>query len=74
MEVDKSSDGTYFLVIHSDSRNLGKQVAEIYQNLAVDLHKGKEDYFRQKDYLHDVEICQQFAKRNRAEMGTIFDF
>jgi hypothetical protein len=34
------------------------------------LHKGKEDYFRQKDYLHDVEICQQFVKRNRAEMGT----
>jgi hypothetical protein len=45
------------------SQNLGKQVAEIYQNLAVDLHKGK------KDYLHDVEICQQFVKRNRAEMG-----
>ena len=70
IEVDKSSDGTYFLVIHSSSRNLGKQVAEIYQNLAVDLHKGKEDYFRQKDYLHDVEICQQFVKRNRAEMGA----
>jgi len=34
------------------------------------LHKGKEDYFRQKDYLLDVEICQQFVKRNRAEMGT----
>ena len=23
-----------------------------------------------EDYLHDVEICQQFVKRNRAEMGA----
>lgn len=38
IEVDQSSDGTYYLVIHSGSRNLGKQVAEIYQQLAIDLH------------------------------------
>ena len=37
------------------------------------MHKGKEDYFRQKDYLHDVEICQQFVRRNRAEMGTLYN-
>ena len=46
IEIDKAADGTYYLVIHSGSRNLGKQVAEIYQQLAVDLHAGKiEDYF-----------------------------
>lgn len=38
-----------YLVIHSGSRNLGKQVAEIYQKLAVDLCSGKEDYFIKKD-------------------------
>lgn len=110
IEVDQAQDGTKYLVIHTGSRNLGKQVAEIYQQLAIDLNKGKETYFKQReeiirtfkeqgrrneiqaeldkiawvkreatipedlchlygsyfeDYLHDVEICQQFAKRNR---------
>ena len=34
IEADRASDGTLYLVIHSGSRNLGKQVAEIYQQLA----------------------------------------
>lgn len=49
IEVDRAKDGTNYLVIHSGSRNLGKQVAEIYQQLAIDLNKGKEDYFIQRD-------------------------
>lgn len=40
-----------YLVIHSGSRNLGKQVAEFYQRLAVDLCSGKEEYFIKKDEL-----------------------
>ena len=118
IEADRASDGTLYLVIHSGSRNLGKQVAEIYQQLAVDLHMGKEDYFRARDeiirtykaagrraeiegalrtlkrnfvthallvptdlcwlygsfmadYLHDVEICQRFARQNREKMAEI---
>lgn len=118
IEVDASADGTKYLVIHSGSRNLGKQVAEYYQSLAVDLNLGKEDYFIQRDeliktykeqnrrgeiqtalkemakaweakeptvpadlcwvygtffdnYIHDVEICQRFAKRNREKMAEI---
>lgn len=51
IEIDKSNDGTQYLIIHSGSRNLGKQVAEHYQRLAIDLHKGKEDYFKKKDNL-----------------------
>lgn len=35
IEVDKDSADNYYLVIHSGSRNLGKQVAEHYQNLAI---------------------------------------
>lgn len=49
IEVDRSKDGTNYLVIHTGSRNLGKQVAEIYQQLAIDLNKGKEKYFVQRD-------------------------
>ena len=116
VEIDVAGDGTKYLVIHSGSRNLGKQVAEIYQKLAVDLNRGKEEYFQQRDeiirtykeqgrrkeiqaalkalywtekeptipadlcflygtyledYLHDVEICQAFAKRNREVMAEI---
>ena len=35
IELNKDSDDALWLVIHSGSRNLGKQVAEWYQNLAV---------------------------------------
>lgn len=118
IEVDKATDGTFYLVIHSGSRNLGKQVAEIYQQLAIDIHAGKEDYYIRReqiistfksegrrseiqtalkelekeytakepdvpedlcwlygsfleDYLHDVEICQCFARRSRERMAEI---
>lgn len=49
IEIDEAQDGTKYLVIHSGSRNLGKQVAEIYQQLAIDLNKGKETYFQERD-------------------------
>ena len=116
IEVDAAADGTKYLVIHSGSRNLGKQVAEHYQRLAIDLSKGKEEYFAKRDaliaeykaagrkseiqqalkelkwdakeseipddlcfvygqyladYLVDVEICQQFARRSRELMAEI---
>lgn len=35
IEVDEDDAGEKYLVIHTGSRNLGKQVAEIYQDLAV---------------------------------------
>ena len=44
IEIDRSEDGTYWLVIHSGSRNLGKQVCEYYQQLAVDVAEGKEEF------------------------------
>lgn len=49
IEVDRAGDGTNYLVIHTGSRNLGKQVAEYYQQLAIDLNKGKETYFAERD-------------------------
>lgn len=51
IEIDVAPDGTKYLVIHSGSRNLGKQVAEYYQGLAIDLNAGKEDYFVKRDTL-----------------------
>ena len=51
IEVDAAADGAKYLVIHSGSRGLGKQVAELYQRLAIDLNKGKEEYFAKRDGL-----------------------
>ena len=81
IEIDKSQNGDYYLVIHSGSRNLGKQVAEIYQKKAIEkLDKEYSGVKIQKDlcyihgdvlqqYLHDIDICQKFAKRNRELMA-----
>ena len=46
IEIDRSEDGTFWLVIHSGSRNLGKQVCEYYQQLAVELAEGKEEFIK----------------------------
>nr|DAE73789.1 MAG TPA: tRNA-splicing ligase RtcB [Bacteriophage sp.] len=113
IEIDIDEDNNKYLVIHTGSRNLGKQVAEYYQELANQLcnynigeykekqqeliktykeqdrkqeiqsalMKLKEEYkidhkkipkdlaylegqYRE-DYLHDMKICQEFAKDNR---------
>lgn len=60
IEIDQAEDGTKYLVIHTGSRNLGKQVAEIYQQLAIDLNKGKETYFKQRD-----EIIRTYKEQGR---------
>lgn len=39
IEIDEDERGEKYLIIHSGSRNLGKQVAEIYQNKAISTHK-----------------------------------
>ncbi len=41
IEIDEATDNTKYLIIHSGSRNLGKQVAEIYQDKAIKYHQNK---------------------------------
>ena len=112
IEVDKDESGLYYLVVHTGSRNLGKQVADIYQKMAVKCQSGwaelmeeqkrliaeykqagrkneLQDVIRnlhnsfkmrkptlppdlsylesscREDYLHDMRLCQQWAKINR---------
>ncbi len=64
IEIDRAADGTKYLIIHSGSRNLGKQVAEHYQRLAIDLNKGKEEYFAKRDAL----IAEYKAAGRRKEI------
>lgn len=115
IEVDIDEEDNKYLIIHTGSRNLGKQVAELYQNEAIhqcsyyyemQVEKQmtinflklqnkereiqtalKEITERYKDktklpkdlcylegelreaYLHDMKICQEFAKDNRLSIA-----
>ena len=113
IELDRDPGGRMYIVVHTGSRNLGKQVAEIYQKLAVKNMSGWdklmeeqkrmiEEYkaagrrselqeairqlhcsFRmqrppvpdelcwlegqpREDYLHDMRLCQEWARINRS--------
>lgn len=45
IEIDADGDGNKYLVIHTGSRNLGKQVADIYQKIAIGLLDNKAEKF-----------------------------
>ena len=42
IEIDEDDSGDKYLVIHTGSRNLGKQVAEIYQDKAIEYCRNME--------------------------------
>ena len=112
IELNVDDENNKYLVIHTGSRNMGKQVADYYQNLAIELCSGKEEMWKRKaeiittykeqgkkqeiqralkklekeykdnqpelpkelcyltgeyreDYLHDMQICQEYASLNR---------
>lgn len=45
IELDRSDEGDLYMVIHTGSRNLGKQVADIYQQKAIQhLTEGHDDF------------------------------
>lgn len=60
IEVDADDEGNKYLVIHTGSRNLGKQVADYYQNLAIELCSGKEEMYQRKE-----EIIKIYKKQGR---------
>lgn len=107
IEIDQDEEQNLYLVIHTGSRSLGKEVGELYTRKAVAYHIALENHqinaFMQAQkkngrkcvemeerllkeattlsipkaysylegslldaYLHDMEICQEFARLNRA--------
>ena len=116
IEIDKDDEDNLYLVIHTGSRNLGKQVCEYYMKVANDnligrsnevikevvarlKEQGKTDIIQSeiqkikanydgvnkdllplygadfKNYLHDMNICQEFAWENRERIATkILDY
>jgi len=71
IEIDRSEDGTFWLVIHSGSRNLGKQVCEYYQQLAVDIAEGKEDYIQSSPELIARLKAEGRQKEIRKELDAL---
>ncbi len=51
IEIDEGLEGRKYLVVHTGSRNLGKQVADYYQNLAVESMIGKDKLAYEQDKL-----------------------
>jgi RNA-splicing ligase RtcB len=49
IELNIDDEENIYLVIHSGSRNLGKQVADIYQRLAIDYCSGKGPFFAERE-------------------------
>ena len=118
IEVDADENGNKYLIIHTGSRNLGKQVADYYQKLAIERINGRKKEINEQiknvvaelkeagrqteissaieaikssynsvdkmpnelcylegedrlNYLHDMAICQRFAKENRARIVNV---
>ena len=75
IEADKDDAGNLFVVIHTGSRHLGKEVTEYYINEGHRYLKanGIEVPYEitwlegklMEDYLHDIQIVQAFASLNR---------
>lgn len=51
IELDKDEEGNVYLVIHTGSRNMGNQVADYYQNLAIKLRCGYDQFLIEKERL-----------------------
>jgi RNA-splicing ligase RtcB len=78
IEVDRSDKtGKTYLVIHTGSRNMGKQVADYYQKIAIEKQTASQKdlcYLTDTDkdnYLHDMKICQEYAIANRATIAYL---
>jgi len=82
IEIQKGSDGHIWVMIHSGSRNLGKQVADHYNKIAIDLNKKwfssvpeewelaylPVDSEEGKAYMREMQYCVDFALANRSLM------
>lgn len=82
IEIQKGNDGHIWIMVHSGSRNLGKQVAEHYNKLAVTLNEKWKSEVPKKwqlafltldseegqAYMREMNYCVDFALANRQLM------
>lgn len=75
IEIDKDDEGNLYCIIHTGSRHLGKEVTEFYltqgqaalkeQGLSVPYELTYLEGNLKEQYLHDLQIVQDFASLNR---------
>ncbi len=61
IEIDEDSEGIKYLVIHTGSRNLGTQVANIYQKMAIESCKNASNSERE-------QIIEKLKAENKVEL------
>ncbi len=83
IEIQRGSDGYIWAMIHSGSRNIGKQVADHYNKLAAALNEKWHstvpkqwelaflplDSAEGQDYIAEMRYCLAFAVANRRSMA-----
>lgn len=77
IEIQKDDDGRAYIMIHSGSRNLGKQSADKFNHMAInELTRKGEKFVRDlayldvnseygKAYIEVMRFCMDFARANR---------
>lgn len=81
IEIDRDDENNFYLVVHSGSRHLGTEVAELYQKAgyaalcdnAADISKDMAYVTGRlfRNYIADMKITQQFAALNRKAIADI---
>lgn len=80
IEIQKGNDGYIWIMIHSGSRNLGKQVADHYNKIAVELNQKLHPQVPKEwelaflpveseegqTYIREMNYCVDFALANRS--------
>jgi len=82
IEIQAGDDGFVWIMIHSGSRNLGKQVADYYNDIAIEMNKKYYSSVPAKYelaflplksmqgqmYMREMQYCVDFALANRQKM------
>ncbi|MEE4177555.1 MAG: RtcB family protein [Bacteroides sp.] len=82
IEIQKGSDGQIWIMVHSGSRNIGKQVADYYNRLAIKLNEQWKSTVPRsvqlawlpvnsvegRQYIAEMDYCIDFALSNRRLM------
>lgn len=80
IEISRSEEtGRYIFMVHSGSRNFGKQIAECYQRLAEKVCEDNIPHDLKyltgehlENYIHDTVEAQKYAELNRNTMIHLF--
>lgn len=82
LSIEKDNEGNLYLLIHTGSRNLGKKVAEYYQDVAYKSLGGRGvspipyelaylEGSNFDNYIADMKLMQQYAALNRTTIKEV---